>query len=255
MQGPPRGRDPPRAATTLLAPHGQWYNPAPVNLGPLPTPEPSTNDAWLADLRAPDATREAAIARLREYLLRAVLVYLTRHRSDLSVFDFDELRQMAEDWAQQALIQVLANLDSFRGDSKFTTWAYRVAINLAAGELRRKHWENVSLDTLTEADSPDLSLKEDTSVPSPEAQIARDQVWETISGIIDDALTLRQRTVLTQIVVDGVPVEVVADRLSTNRNNIYKIVHDARRKLRREIEARNWTAEEMLAVFDGPSDP
>jgi RNA polymerase sigma-70 factor, ECF subfamily len=208
-----------------------------------------TSDEWLADLRSAGARNDAAVATLRDYLLRAIVVYLTRHRSDLAGFDYEELRQFAEDWAQLALIQVMGNLDSFRGDSKFTTWAYRIALNLAASELRRKRWENVSLEGLAESASPDIGIREDTSTPSPESALTRQQVWATIANVIDTVLTERQRTVLTQIVVDGVPVEVLAGRLGTNRNNIYKIVHDARKKLRRELDARHWTPEEMLEAF------
>lgn len=208
-----------------------------------------TNEEWLDALRADGRRRDLALLELREYLLRAVLVYLTRHRSDLAVFDYQELRQFAEDWAQQSLIQVLDSLDSFRGDSKFTTWAYRVAVNLAAAELRRKRWENLSLEGLTESESPDIGLREDTSAPAPESTVTRAQVWASIESVIENDLTERQRTALTQIVLEGVPVEVVADQLHTNRNNIYKIVHDARRKLKRGLEARDWTEDEILRAF------
>jgi RNA polymerase sigma-70 factor (ECF subfamily) len=213
------------------------------------TTQARTNDEWLTELGASGIVLDTAITDLREYLLRAVLVYLTRHRSDLSVFDYDELQQFAEDWAQQALIQVIDHRESFRGDSKFTTWAYRVAINLAAGELRRKRWDNLSLDTLTEAESPDVGLKEDTATPSPEDQIAREQIWDTIEDIIQHDLTDRQRTVVTRIVIEGVPVEIVADELDTNRNNVYKLMHDARKKLRGALESRGWAADDVLGAF------
>jgi RNA polymerase sigma-70 factor (ECF subfamily) len=208
------------------------------------------NDQWVADLRPGSAARDAAVRDLRDYLLRAILVYLIRHRSDLSVFDYDELRQFAEDWAQQALLQVLDNLPSFRGDSRFTTWAYRIAINLAAAELRRKRWENLSLEGMTESDAPDLALRQDTSTPSLETQVTREQVWAEIESIIETELTDRQRTALTRIVLQGVPVEVVAEELDTNRNNLYKILHDARRRLRRSLESRGWSADDVLRPFE-----
>lgn len=215
--------------------------------------ETRTNAEWLAALRSSGSPHERAVEELREYMLRAVLVYLTRQRSDLSNYDYDDLHQMAEDWAQQALIQVLDKLDTFRGDSKFTTWAYRVAINLAAGSLRRKRWDDVSLEQMTEAEVPDLSLREDATTPAPETQVAQSQIWEVIRHVIENELTDRQRTALTRIVFDGVPVEVVADQMNTNRNNIYKIVHDARKKLKRELEERGWTAEEALRTFESAS--
>lgn len=205
---------------------------------------------WLRDLGGGEGmARNDAILELRDYLLRAVLVYLTRHRSDLAGYDFEELRQFAEDWAQLGVMQVLDKLDTFQGRSKFTTWAYRVAINLAAGELRRKRWGNLSLEALQEAESPAISLQEDESAEEPEDRAARQEVWAVVRAIIDEDLTERQRTALTRVVIEGVPVERVAEQLETNRNNIYKIVHDARKKLRRELEARHWHADEVLGLF------
>jgi RNA polymerase sigma-70 factor (ECF subfamily) len=215
--------------------------------------EPRTNEQWLSDLQATGSRREAAVQDLRDYLLRAVLVYLTRHRTDVAMLEFSELQQLAEDWAQQGLLQVLDKLPTFRGDSKFTTWSYRVVINLVAGELRRKRWESVSLDALTESEQPDLRLREDTGQPSPETELARGEAWSAIQDVIEQSLTERQRTVLTRVVLDGVPVETVAEQMGTNRNNIYKIVHDARRKLRRELEARHWSAEDVLGTFESGS--
>ncbi len=211
-----------------------------------------SNEEWLSALRDTGPRREAAIERLRSYLLRAVLVYLTRQRSDLAGIDFAELRQMAEDWAQQALIQVLDRLDSFRGDAKFTTWVYRVGINLAAGELRRRHWTTVSLDALAGDESFEAAAGHDLQTVTPEAQLSRQQVWQALRTVILNELTERQRTALLEIVVHGVPVEVVAEQLGTNRNNVYKILHDARRKLKRELARRDWSAEDILAAFEMP---
>jgi RNA polymerase sigma-70 factor, ECF subfamily len=209
-----------------------------------------TNEQWLEDLPSIGPPHDAAVEDLREYLLRAVLVYLTRHRSDVADLDYDELHQMAEDWAQQGVLQVLAKLPTFRGDSKFTTWAYRVVINLVAGDLRRKRWESVSLDALTSAEQPDPRLSEDDHQPSPETHLARGEAWNAIRQVIDESLTDRQRSVLTMVVLEDTPVEEVAERMGTNRNNIYKIVHDARRKLRLELELRDWAAEDILGAFE-----
>lgn len=208
-----------------------------------------TNEEWLADLQPESPRREAAIRDLRDYLMRAVLVYLTRHRSDVAGLDYDEIQQMAEDWAQQGVLQVLDRSASFRGDSKFTTWAYRVAINLVAGDLRRKHWETVSLDALTESSLPDSRWTEDGDQPSPEDELARSELWAAVQSVIHEDLTPRQRTVLTQVVLHGVPVDVVAEQMNTNRNNIYKIIHDARRKLRQELALRDWSTEDVMAAF------
>lgn len=209
-----------------------------------------TNEEWLRDLRGDGAPRDAAIAQLREYLLRAILVYLTRHRSDLAGLDYEELHQLSEDWAQAALLQVMGKLDTFRGASKFTTWAYRVAINLAAADLRRKRWDDLSVEQLTERHPGALAHQtEDQRAPSPEVAMTRSQIWDAIWEVITQDLTTRQRTALIRGVLDGAPMEVVAEELETNRNNVYKIVHDARRKLRSVLEARGWRAEDVLAAF------
>jgi RNA polymerase sigma-70 factor (ECF subfamily) len=208
-----------------------------------------TNEQWLTALAQTGRAREAALVRLRDYLLRAVLVYLTRHRSDLVGMDYSEIQQLAEDWTQQALLQVIDKLGTFRGDSKFTTWAYRIAINLAAGELRRKHWENVSLEQLTESSTREAGLRQGAAEATPETQLARHQVWQTVRSIIQEDLSERQRTALVEIIVNGMPVEVVAEQLGTNRNNVYKILHDARRKLKRQLAVRDWTETEIMAAF------
>jgi len=210
------------------------------------------NTAWLADLRATGVRRDTAILDLRSYVLRAILLYLTRQRSDLAGLDHEELRQLAEDWAQQAVLQIMKNLDGFHGRSRFTTWAYRVAINLAAGSLRRKAWRDLSLEHLTETESPRIHLREDRSEPAPEQAVERAELWETVQAIIRDELSERQRTALTRVVFEGAPVDVVAEQLETNANNVYKIMHDARKKLRSELEHRAWTAEAVMAAFETP---
>lgn len=211
--------------------------------------QPRTNDEWIEDLRTPGPARDASVDQLRAYLLRAILIYLTHHRSDLGGMHPDEIRQLAEDWAQEATIQVLANLDRFRGDSKLTTWAYRVAINLVAGELRRKRWDNSSLEALTESDSPDVRLKTDGGADAPEQRATRALVWDAIREAIDADLSERQRAVLTRVVLEERSIEDTARELDTNRNNVYKLVHDARKKLRSAMEQRGWTAGDVLAAF------
>lgn len=240
-----------RRSAVIMGPNRPCYNSSLVVQNVSLTDLPPTNEQWLAGLRSTGRQREGAVGHLRDYLLRAILVYLIRHRSDLAHFDYEELQQLAEDWAQQALLQILDNLDSFRGDSKFTTWAYRVAINLAAGELRRKRWENVSLEGLAESDTSDLRLREDPAALQPEQAYAQVQIWEVVQSIIEQDLTERQRTALTRVIFEEVPVEVVAEELHTNRNNVYKIIHDARKKIRQALEQRHWSADDILGAFDG----
>lgn len=209
-----------------------------------------SNADWLAALRSPGPAQETALEELREYLLRAVYVYLSKHRSDLAYFDTEELQQLSQDWAQEALLLILDKLDSFRGDSRFTTWAYRVVINLAAGELRRRRWSVTSLESMTEEAERDVMdyLVEDEAA-GPEKVLEQRQLWDTLRQVIDEELTERQRAVLVGAVFRGEPAEALAHQLGTNRNNIYKIMHDARKKLKQKLLQRGLTEEVVLAAF------
>lgn len=212
-----------------------------------------TNEDWLHDLRSAGTSYAAALHELREYLLKAVFLYYHRRRSDLSHLARDELAQMAEDTAQDALLKILENLDTFRGDSKFTTWAYRIAINQAAGDLRRRRWDNVTLDAINEQteDSlpPLLATLKDPTAGDPDSRVIRDRIWELISDVIDNEFTERQRTVFLQQYFQDVPPEIIAERLGTNRNNVYKIAHDARVKLKDRLLKLGLSPDEILAAF------
>ena len=105
-----------------------------------------TNDEWLQDLNASGELQEAAIADLRELLLRAALYFFSRNLGDFGGLNRDEILQRAEDCAQDALIALMNHLQDFRGDSKFTTWAYKFAINIALMAARRERWKGVSLE-------------------------------------------------------------------------------------------------------------
>ncbi len=212
-----------------------------------------SNEDWLRDLQSKGAPYVAAVQDLREYLLKAVFIYYHRRRSDLSHLARDELAQMAEDAAQDALLKILDKLDTFRGDSKFTTWAYRVAINQAAGDLRRRRWDNVSLDAMKEQAEetlpPLLATLKDTTAGDPDRRVTRDRIWELISHVIEDEFTERQRIVFLSQYFHGVPPDKIAEELGTNRNNVYKISHDARVKLKDRLLKLGLSQDEILASF------
>jgi RNA polymerase sigma-70 factor (ECF subfamily) len=112
-----------------------------------------TNQEWLHDLNTGGATQEVAIEDLRDILLRAALYFFSRNTGDFQGMDREEITQRAEDCAQDALLAVLDHLTDFRGDSKFTTWAYKFAINTAMMAARRERWKGVSLDELASEES------------------------------------------------------------------------------------------------------
>ncbi|HSJ54908.1 MAG TPA: sigma-70 family RNA polymerase sigma factor, partial [Anaerolineae bacterium] len=159
--------------------------------------KPRTNEQWLAELECNEAV---ALADLREYLRRAVFTYINRHREDLSHLDRGEMEHLAEDMVQDALLQILDKLDTFRGDSKFTTWAYRFVINAAAGELRLHHWRTVSIDVLIrDQDVPLFTFVGDEKAPDPETVAARNEILEQLYRIIEQDLTKLQRLALISV--------------------------------------------------------
>ncbi|MEL7235395.1 MAG: sigma-70 family RNA polymerase sigma factor [Chloroflexota bacterium] len=215
-----------------------------------------TNEQWLAELRPDHPDQADAIEDLRARLKRSIFYYLSRERSDLSSLATQEIDQMAQDMAQDAVLRVLDNIDTFRGASRFTTWATKIAIRMAISDLRRAHYKDYSLDDLTIGGEllPSLSDAQPAPTqgprpPNPESATERDDVMEKISAAIEEALTERQRAALVAIAIDGVPLEIVAERLDTNRNALYKLLHDARKKLRTHLEAQGLNMDYMMNLF------
>jgi RNA polymerase sigma-70 factor, ECF subfamily len=212
-----------------------------------------SNAQWIEDLAADQPTRDKAITDLRERLKRGIYYYLSRERSDLSDLAPDEITQMAEDFAQDATLRVLANLDSFRGDSRFTTWATKVAVRIAISEMRRARYKDFSLDALStngDLKTEATATVNSTPVDRPEAAMEKQDVLQKINRAFDEALTDRQRTALEAVVLEGVPMDVVADRMNTNRNALYKLVHDARRKLRTHLEGQGLSPDYIMDLFE-----
>ncbi|MBL8154011.1 MAG: sigma-70 family RNA polymerase sigma factor [Anaerolineae bacterium] len=211
-----------------------------------------TNEQWIAELRADPDTQSAALQDLRERLQRGIYYYLTRERSDLSQYSSQEIGQMAEDLAQDATLRVMENLDSFRGDSRFTTWATKVAVRVAISDLRRARYRDFSLDDLT-ADGdlmPDSAASlTSTPIPNPEDATERTDVMQKVNAALKDALTERQYQALVAVAIQDVPLEILAERMGTNRNALYKLLHDARRKLRGHLESQGLSTEYMLELF------
>ena len=190
-----------------------------------------TNNEWLAALQGDGPELDAALADLRPVLLKALRITLAP-RVDRGA------DALAEDLAQQALLQVRDRIDQFRGDARFTTWAQKVAVRLAFSELRRKRWEDVPLDAVV-ADPP--------SAPEPQADEALEEAEAvaTVRRLIAQELTDRQRTAL-EAVLAGMPLEEVARRLDTNRNALYKLLHDARQRLKRALEAHGIGPDDLI---------
>src|SRR5215207_9218047 len=192
-----------------------------------------TNEQWLTDLRGPNP--DEAFADLYDLLVRGLRVGLGSYGGgvDANVGDF----------AQEALIKITGNLDSFRGESRFTTWAQKIAMNVALTELKRRRWRDVSLQDL-------FAQREAADQLTPEELALQNMVLGELRRMIDEELTDRQREAVVAVLLEGMPISEVARRMGTNQNALYKLLHDARKKLKRRMEAAGLSPQEVLAVFD-----
>ncbi|HWI09085.1 MAG TPA: sigma-70 family RNA polymerase sigma factor [Solirubrobacteraceae bacterium] len=187
---------------------------------------------WLEDLSAGGRGRHEAVLRLHELLLRAARFEVSRRRLALPYLrggDHDDLAQQAAD---DALVAVLAKVDDFRGDSRFTTWAYKFALYEAAVKLRRRAWQERELPLGPQA-WPHVASR----ALSPHEQAVGSELLGALREAIDCALSEHQREVLVAVTLNGVPIDVLAERLNTTRGALYKTLHDARRKLRSRLAA------------------
>jgi RNA polymerase sigma-70 factor (ECF subfamily) len=188
--------------------------------------------AWLVALRGEGAERERAIAELHGLLLRAARFEVSRRRAALSHVRGEELDDIAMQAANDALMAVLAKLDDFRGASRFTTWAYKFALLEAGAKLRRRAWQG--REVLLEPESWDRVADRANSVHE---ELEQAELLGALRDAIEDTLTPHQREVFSALALNEVPVDVLAERLDTTRGALYKTLHDARRKLRRELAA------------------
>jgi RNA polymerase sigma-70 factor, ECF subfamily len=207
-----------------------------------------TNEEWLRALRADRIEQDDALKDLRETILRAMRAYLAAD----SRYRLEEVGQIAEDCAQETLLTIRQKIDTFRGESRFTTWATSIAIRILLGELRRRRWKHLSIQhSRIGHDLPDRPIEPlQSRDPDPELAVQQDEIWRMIKRIIEEELTARQRHVLVANVFQGMPLDLVADQLGTNRDNVYKVLHDARKKLKICLSKRGLTLEEILNIFE-----
>ena len=206
-----------------------------------------TNEQWLSDLQQDGDSREAALGDLRAVIMNGLPYALSRWVSPSEPrFEF-----LVEEVAQETLLRILDRLHTFEGRSQFTTWAHKIAIRIALSELRRKRWRDSSLDELAdneEAPAPE-SLMEDFSA-GPETSVERADMLRRVRRVIAEELTDRQREALLLLSVQGMPMDEAARKLKTNRNALYKLLHDARLRLKRRLSLEGLSAQEVLTAFE-----
>jgi RNA polymerase sigma-70 factor, ECF subfamily len=208
----------PAAAIQVPRPSAQGHAPDVESLG------------WLQALSGTGSERDDAVERLHALLLGAARVEVARRRAvtDVGSGDLDDLAVQAAD---DALVAVLSKLHTYRGDSRFTTWAYKFALLEAAVRLRRRPW--IGRELPLEADGW-AQLPDDRRL-SPAGQAEASELIHAVRDAIAEVLTPHQRAVLVALTLNDVPIDVLAERRGTTRGALYKTLHDGRRKLRARL--------------------
>lgn len=200
-----------------------------------------SNEAWMAQLGAEGAEQDSALADLRAVLLRGLRAALATHGSVDAGF--------CEDIAQEALLRILDRLPQFEGRSRFESWAIAIAIRLAFSELRRSRWKDVSLDALV-ADGGTRALPSATIDAEPASRLEQRSMVEKMYEVIRRELTDKQRLALGAE-LRGMPLDEIARQLGSNRNAVYKLTHDARKRLKRGLEHAGFALVDVRAAFVG----
>jgi RNA polymerase sigma-70 factor, ECF subfamily len=194
---------------------------------------------WVDALRADGIERDDALADLHDLLLRAARFEIGRRRGALAHVRGEELDDLAVQAADDAMVAVLGKLDSFRGASRFTTWAYKFALLEAGVKLRRRAWQG--REVVLEPASWPLFEDEGASV---ERGHEAAELLAALQRAVREELTPHQREVFTALALNEVPIDVLSERMGTTRGALYKTLHDARRKLRSELTASGHMEEE-----------
>jgi RNA polymerase sigma-70 factor, ECF subfamily len=205
------------------------------------------NEAWLSDLRADGEQKSAAIEDLRSVIYKGLPYALSRWLSPSQ----PQFESLVEEVTQETLLRVLDQLDTFEGRSQFTTWVHKIAVRIALTELRRKRWRDSSLDELTENEDvpPPPNLLADSHA-GPETSAERADLLARVRRVIEEELTDRQRQALVLLGIQDMPMDEAARKLKTNRNALYKLLHDARLRLRTRLATEDISANEVLALFE-----
>lgn len=211
--------------------------------------EKRTNEKWLADLRSEGPAKNAALEDLRAIVVGGLPYALSTWLSPAD----PQFESLVEEVAQETLIRALDHLDSFEGRSQFTTWVHKIAVRQALTELRRRRWRDVSLDDLVESKEGEVSLSHllmDHS-PNPESLAEQNDSILRIRRIITEELTERQRRAMIAVTLKGAPMEEVARMMGINRNALYKLLHDARVRLKNRLASEDLDLKDIFKVFEG----
>jgi RNA polymerase sigma-70 factor (ECF subfamily) len=193
------------------------------------------SERWLRSLGGTEAERRAALVRLHDVLLRIAHSEVRRRSGHLRMAG-PELDDIAHQAADDALVAITAKIEQFRGESRFTTWAYKFVIFEVSGKIGRHFWRNATVSMEAE----DWDRLPDRFGLEPAAESEWRDLVAALHSAVDKVLTDRQRQIFVAIVLNGVPLDALVAELGSNRNAIYKTMFDARRKLRAELAANGY---------------
>jgi RNA polymerase sigma-70 factor (ECF subfamily) len=206
-----------------------------------------TNKQWLSDLRSPGLNQDAALADLRVIVQSRLPFALSTWLSQTDP-RYDALEGEV---IQETLLRVLARLDTFQGRSQFTTWVHTIAVRIALTELRRAKWKDVSLDEMIESVSGEHPVMDATdSSVKPENEVERAELLARVKQVILEELSDKQRQAIVAAGIHGLPLEEVARRMGTNRNALYKLMHDGRLQIKRRLAREGITVDDIFSVFE-----
>lgn len=188
---------------------------------------------WLEGLKATSPRRSDAVEQLHDLLLRAARHEAQRRRYLYPEIDGQELDDICRQATHDALVAVLDKLDNFRGASRFTTWAYAFVVFEISVKLRRHAWRGRSIPT---ADDDVTWERLADGESTAQARVESRELLGALRRAVIEELTPRQREVFVAVALNDVQIDVLAERLRSNRGAIYKVLHDARRKLRLRLE-------------------
>lgn len=197
-----------------------------------------TNEEWVSSLTPPPD--ELAIAHLRDHLLRGL-------KASLYKYVDKDLNDFVEDITQDSVLKILDKIETFRGESKFTTWAMKIAVREGYTELRKKRYNDISLSDYVRRDGESESVVEiEQEEALPDQRAHESMMVQRVMKIMEEELTDKQQQVLQHLMIDQIPMTVVAEMMESNRNAIYKLVYDARLKLKNRLEIEGINPEEIL---------
>jgi RNA polymerase sigma-70 factor (ECF subfamily) len=206
--------------------------------GDSAAPGEDNSRLWLERLGASGPRRDAAVIELHALLLKAARFEINRRRASLPHLRGDDQEDLAQQSADDALLAVLAKLGDFRGEARFTTWAYKFALLEASVKVRRRAWQGREIPIAEDA----WAVLADTA-SSTGAHVEDTELFGALREEIEGALSEHQREVLVAVTLNDVPIDVLAERLETTRGALYKTLHDARRKLRTALAERGFGIE------------